>query len=121
MTGQETCIRNVALCSAVLLMAACNIQPSRQSPILQRTVLELVDWNRPVLWVRIANYNLVPVTNAQIVYEAHADGQESKGTFTIKEAIPAGAVRNFVNIRLATVSPQSEKISLKLIDVEEIR
>jgi len=111
----------ILLCAvSALVLSACGIQPSVKSPLLQKTALELVDWNCPVLWVRIANYNGVPVTNARIAYEARADGLERKGSFTIKEVIPADAVRNFVNIRLGAVNPEYEKISLKLLEVQEI-
>lgn len=89
--------------------------------------LELVDWhisglwiiNCPVAWVRVANYNQVPIHDIVLQYNTYDyEGKPlDEGTFTIEESVAPGTTRNFIELYLGLVSLHSDKLSIKLLSV----
>jgi len=95
--------------------------------LTERTYVELVDWhisglwviNCPVAWVRVKNYNSVPITNIKFQYNTY-DGEGNpldQDTYILEESVPPGGVRNFIELYLGLVSLHSEKLSIKLLSV----
>jgi len=97
------------------------------SALTSHIAFELVDWhvsgfwviNCPVAWVRVANYNAVPVKNVTFQYDTYdVDGVHlDRGTYTVEETVDPGAVRNFIELYLGLVSLHSDKLSVKLVSV----
>jgi hypothetical protein len=90
----------------------------------------LVDWhisglwiiNCPVAWVRIKNYNAVPIKNILLQYNTYdEDGRPlDEGTCPIEDVMAPGEVRNFIEIYLGLVDIHSEKLSVKLLSVSGV-
>ena len=104
-------------------------------PELTKNVhLELVDWhivglwvmNCPCCWVRVANYNDVPVKNVTIRYKTFGYKGEklTEGTYTLSGATPAdavvkaGSVKNFIEQYIGLVELESDMLSVELVSVE---
>jgi hypothetical protein len=95
--------------------------------LTKKVIFELVDWhisgfwviNCPVAWVRIANYNNVPIKDITFEYDTFdVDGKPlDKGTYTLEGEVEPGAVKNFIEQYLGLVSLPSDKLSVKLISV----
>jgi hypothetical protein len=92
--------------------------------LTRNTYVELVDWhisglwviNCPVAWVRVANYNRVPIKDVVINYrtydfEGHA---LNTGTYTLEGEIAPGNVKNFIEQYLGLVDLQTEKLSVQI-------
>ncbi len=116
-----------ALCIALTLSACEGVDP-QAAELTNNTKLELVDWhisglwviNSPVAWVRVTNYNTVPVHDITFEYRASAaDGRLlDHGTYTIEGVIPpGGTTKNFAELYLGLVDLYTERLSLKLLHV----
>jgi len=104
-------------------------------PELTKNVhLELVDWhivglwviNSPCCWVRVANYNNVPVRNVKIRYKTfgYRGEQLTEGTYYLSGATPAdatvkaGSMKNFIEQYIGLVDLESDMLSIELVSVE---
>lgn len=114
---------------AALVPCLTGCHGSKGDPSLtHNTYLELVDWhiaglwviNCPVAWVRVANYNPVPIKNITFKYWTYDEvgHQVSDGTFTIEDNVAPGTVRNFIEQYLGIVDLHSDKLSIKLLHVD---
>ena len=122
-----------ALVSVLLVSLLSSIAFSGCSPeignrnLTEHTHFELVDWhvsglwviNCPVAWVRVANYNRIPIKNITFQYDTYdVDGNHlDTGTYVIEESVEPGAVRNFIEQYIGLVSLHSDKLSVKLVSV----
>lgn len=96
--------------------------------------LELVDWhivglwvmNCPCGWIRVANYNKVPVKNVRIRYKTFGyNGEQlNESTYILSGATPAdgtvkaGGVKNFIEQYIGLVDLESDMLSVELISVD---
>ncbi|MBX3072897.1 hypothetical protein KF707_10015 [Candidatus Obscuribacterales bacterium] len=102
---------------------------------LKRNVhLELVDWhivglwviNSPCCWVRVANYNDVPIKNITIRYKTFGYRGEplDVGTYTLSGAqasdyvVKPRSVKNFIEQYIGLVALESDMLSVELLSVE---
>lgn len=126
--------KNIAVAAALFLVVvfccgallSCAVESGDQE-LTKNVYAELVDWhvsglwviNCPVAWLRIANYNSVPVRNLTVQYNTYdIDGVPlDQGTYTIEDKIAPKSVRNFIELYLGLVSLHSEKLSVKLVSV----
>jgi hypothetical protein len=118
------------LISAMILTSCA--EPGGDAALTQNTYVELVDWhiaglwviNCPVAWLRVANYNPVPVKDITIEYQTYDfEGKPlDRGTYRTSETdddtVKPGQVRNFIEKYLGLVSLQSDKLSIKLKSVQ---
>ena len=111
-----------------LTLGACDpVDPDREL-LMSHTTLELVDWhvsglwviNSPVAWIRVVNYNTVPIHDITLEYQTFtAEGKPlDKGTFTIEGTVPPGTTKNFVELYLGLVDLYSDRLTCKLISVK---
>lgn len=109
------------------LFACESIDPER-STLTANTRLELVDWhisglwviNSPVAWLRVSNYNNVPIHDITLEYQSFtAEGRPlDKGTFTIEGTVPPGQTKNFIELYLGLVDLYTERLSVRLLSVK---
>jgi len=89
----------------------------------------LVDWhisglgiiNSPVAWVRITNYNTVPIEDIVLSYATYDyDGKQlNEGTCPIIDGkVPAGQAKDFIELYLGLVDINSEQLSVQLQSVK---
>jgi hypothetical protein len=108
-----------------LFLSSCTGVDLGDGGLTKNTYVELVDWhisglwviNCPVAWVRVANYNNVPVKDIVINYrtydfEGHA---LNTGTYTLEGEIAPGNVKNFIEQYLGLVDLHSEKLSVQIV------
>lgn len=113
--------------SLALSLSACTSLLGGDAGLTQRTYFELVDWhisglwviNCPVAWVRVANYNEVPIKNITFQYDTYDyDGTHlDHGTYTVEDSVPPRTVKNFIELYLGLVNLHSERLSVKLLSV----
>jgi hypothetical protein len=107
-----------------LFLSSCAGVDLGDGGLTRNTYVELVDWhisglwviNCPVAWVRVANYNRVPIKDVVINYrtydfEGHA---LNTGTYTLEGEIAPGNVKNFIEQYLGLVDLQTEKLSVQI-------
>ena len=117
----------IAIALSPFVLHACQPQISGDAELTKRTYLELVDWhvsglwiiNCPVTWIRVANYNAVPIHD--IVFQYNTYDYEGKpldeGTYTIEDSVAPGTTRNFIELYVGLVNLHSDKLSVKLLSV----
>jgi hypothetical protein len=121
----------VLACLMITSLAACG-GPEADEALTKNTYIELVDWhisglwviNAPVAWVRVKNYNNVPIKDVTIQYTTYDfDGtQLDQANNTLGEGaeVPPGQVKNFVEQYLGIVNLHSQKLSVKLVSVTHV-
>ncbi|HEY9685123.1 MAG TPA: hypothetical protein V6C86_26340 [Oculatellaceae cyanobacterium] len=123
-------ITEIALIAIIIFttigLSGCAEEPG-DAELTSHTQLELVDWhvsglwviNCPVAWVRVANYNSVPIKNITFQYDTYdIDGKHlDRGTYTVEESVEPGSVRNFIELYVGLVNLHSDKLSVKLLSV----
>jgi LEA14-like dessication related protein len=87
----------------------------------------LVDWhvsgfwviNCPVAWIRVTNYNNVPIKEIELKYFTYNyDGQKlDEGKYTIEGTVGPHSVKNFIEQYVGLVDLHSEKFSVQLESV----
>lgn len=108
---------------------ACGCTPEGGDMALTQNVrLEMVDWhiaglwviNCPVCWLRVYNYNNVPIHDVTLSYVTYDfDGKPlDKGTFVIDGTVPPSNIKNFIEQYIGLVSLESDKLSIKLESVK---
>ncbi len=119
-----------ALCVAMstsVVTTSCTMIPQGDPNLTANTCLELVDWhisglwviNCPVAWVRVANRNPVAIKDVTFKYITYDfEGKVlDEGTFTIEGVVPAGSMKNFIELYLGLVKLESDKLSVHLVGV----
>jgi hypothetical protein len=111
---------------ACFTVSSCALELGDKT-LTDHTYIELVDWhisglwviNCPVAWVRVANYNSVPIKDIKFQYDTYdVDGNPlDHDTYTIEGTVPPGGVRNFIELYLGLVNLHSEKLSIKIVSV----
>ena len=112
-------------------LTSCSGPPCHGDPNLRRNVyLELVDWhivglwviNCPVCWIRVSNYNNVPVKNICFQYKTYGYQGEllTTGTYKIEDEVNVGQAKNFIEQYIGLVDLESDMLSLELISVEAL-
>ncbi len=117
----------LTLLVVVVLVTACGGGETSDTVLMRNTYSELVDWhisglwvvNCPVAWVRIANYNNVPIKDIQITYKTYDyEGKQlNQGTTTLEGEVAPGNVKNFIEQYLGLVDLRSEKLSVQVVGV----
>lgn len=120
-------IFSILLVASCVWLTACTAIPAGDPQLTQNTQLNLVDWhitglwivNCPVAWVKVTNYNAVPIKDVTFQYNTYAESGQplDEGTFTIEGDVPPGTNKNFIELYLGIVSLYSEKLSVKLLSV----
>lgn len=110
-------------------LAACEVIDPEREALTANTRLELVDWhisglwviNSPVAWIRVTNFNPVPIHDITLEYKSFtAEGKPLEtGTFTIEGTVPPGQSKNFIELYLGLVDLYTEKLSIKLLSVKK--
>ena len=118
----------VTVLFAVTLLTACQPFPSGNPELTAKTRLELVDWhitglliiNCPTAWVRVGNFNSVPIKNITFQYNTFDENGQAmdEGTFTIEDSVKPGQTKNFIELYLGLVDLHTERLSVKLLSVE---
>jgi hypothetical protein len=116
---------------AMVFLSGCDTLAGGDAQLTSQTYFELVDWhisgfwvvNCPVAWVRIKNYNAVPIKEITFQYNTYDyDGTPlDQGTYTLDGpdgTVPANSVHNFIEQYLGMVNLHSEKLSVKLLSVK---
>jgi nucleotide-binding universal stress UspA family protein len=118
----------------LLMLFALRFAPTEEvdtsdAALAQRTSATLMDWhisglwviNCPVAWVRVTNYNTVPIKDITIEYRTYtADGKPlDHGTYTIDGSVAPGATKNFIELYLGLVALESERLTVKLLSVKK--
>ena len=111
-----------------MLLSSCGGEMGTDAELSKNVYMELVDWhisglwviNCPVAWMRVLNYNNVPVKNPKVTYATFDfEGKPlSSGTYTMEVEVPAGQVKNFIEQYLGLVDLHSDKLAVKFIGVE---
>lgn len=113
---------------AMFFLAGCGEGAGSDAQLTSQTYFELVDWhisgfwviNCPVAWVRIKNFNNVPIKDITFQYNTYDyDGTPlDQGTYTIEGTVPALSVKNFPELYVGLVNLHSDKLSTRLLSVK---
>lgn len=111
-----------------VLLSSCATPHVTSKELAKNVYLELVDWhivglwviNCPVCWVRVANYNDVPVKDIKLKYTTYGyEGQKlTEGFYTLEYSVPPGSVKNFIEQYVGLVDLESDMLSIELASVE---
>jgi hypothetical protein len=76
--------------------------------------------NSPVAWIRVENYNDVPIREITFEYRTFTDEGKllDKGTFTIEGTVPARSMKNFIELYLGLVDLYSQRLDVRLLSVK---
>lgn len=98
-------------------------------PRLSKNVyVELVDWhivglwviNCPCCWIRVTNYNNVPIKNVRIRYKTFGFNGEllTQDYFTIDGHVGAGESKNFIEQYIGNVDLESDSLIIEIVSVD---
>ncbi len=114
--------------AACLTLTGCSLHTD-DTGLTRNTRVDLMDWhvaglwviNCPVAWLRVTNFNNVPIHEITIQYNTFdINGKPlDHGTFTIEGTVPPGQSKNFIELYLGLVDLYSERLSIQLLSVEE--
>ena len=132
--SRKTAMKSLLLITnllACLSLSSCDAIDPEAEQLTKNVQIQLIDWhisglwviNSPVAWVRINNYNDVPIHEITFEYKAAAsDGKPlDHGTFTIEGSVPAHGTKNFVELYLGLVDLYTEKLSIQLLSVHRVK
>ncbi len=132
-TYRSTGLITAAVLTAFLFIssftAGCtNLSPGNRD-LAKNVHVELVDWhisglmifNTPVCWIRVCNYNSVPVKDVRVKYKTFGyNGQIlSEGTYTMEGTVGPRSVKNFVEQTVGLVDLESDMLSIEMDAVEQ--
>jgi uncharacterized protein YcfL len=111
-----------------MFLSACG--GNHGNPELTRnTTIELVDWhitglwviNCPVAWVRVTNYNSVPIKDVTFKYYVYDENgvKKNEGDFTCEGVVMPNTKKNFIELYLGVTDLHSDRLMLKLVSVDE--
>lgn len=117
------------LIMASQLIAGCSGPNCHGDPELTKNVyIELVDWhivglwviNCPCCWIRVKNYNNVPIKDVCFRYRTYGyDGELlTVGTYKLEYDVPAGGIKNCIEQYIGLVDLESDMLSLEIVSVE---
>jgi hypothetical protein len=112
-----------------LTLAGCGvIMAPEEQALTANTRITLMDWhvagfwviNSPVAWVRVMNYNDVPIKEITFEYRTFDDGGKplDKGTFTIEGSVAPRSMKNFIELYLGIVDLYSQRLDIRLLSVK---
>jgi hypothetical protein len=111
-----------------LSLAGCEFHSPDEERLTANTQIALMDWhvagfwviNSPVAWIRVANYNQVPIKEITFQYQTFTeDGRPlNKGTFTIEGTVAPRSMKNFIELYLGIVDLYSQRLDVKLLSVK---
>ncbi|MBY0357945.1 MAG: hypothetical protein K2W82_08075 [Candidatus Obscuribacterales bacterium] len=114
---------------ASFLLSSCAELDLNSAELTRNTTIELVDWhvvglwviNSPVAWVRVTNYNNVPLHDITFEYDTYdLNGKFlNKGEYTIEGTVQPHSSKNFAELYVGLVDLYSERLSIKLLRVKE--
>ena len=117
----------LALCS-LFTLTSCNGVLGGDEELTRKTYFELVDWhisglwviNCPVCWVRVANYNDVPIKSITFQYNTFDEDNNplDQGTYTIDQTVRARGIGNFAELYVGFVNLHCERLAVKLLSVK---
>jgi len=117
-----------ALVLVVLSTSSCTTHKFGNAELSRNVYVELVDWhisgllvfNTPICWIRVVNYNNVPVKDVRIKFKTFGyNGQQlSDGTYTMEGTIGPRSVKNYVEQTVGLVDVESDMLSIELDAVE---
>jgi hypothetical protein len=131
--NRRTYVKDVwrRLCVAALacvLLTGCEVPDSEEQILTRNTQILLMDWhvaglwviNCPVAWVRVFNYNQVPIKEITFQYNTFTEeGQPlNEGTFTIEGSVEPQTTKNFIELYLGLVDLPSQRLTIKLLHVK---
>jgi hypothetical protein len=109
------------------LIAGCGV-PQGDPQLMQNTRVQLMDWhisgfwviNCPVAWIRVTNYNQVPIKDIIVQYNTMdtAGNPLDQGTYTMEGAVAPGQTKNFIELYLGLTSLYTDRLSIKLLSVQ---
>lgn len=112
-----------------LSLSGCTRVPRGDPALAKNVYLELVDWhivglwviNSPCCWIRVVNYNDVPVKNVTIRYRTFGYGGEplTVGTYKMDGTVQAGSAKNFIEQYIGNVDLESDMLSVELVSVSK--
>ena len=120
-----------ALLIASTSLSGCSGPTCHGDPELTKNVyLELVDWhivglwviNCPVCWIRVKNYNNVPIKNVCFQYKTYGYEGEllTTGTYKLEYDVPARGLKNCIEQYVGLVDLESDMLSIDLLSVEAL-
>ncbi len=125
---QVSLIAALCLLLSINALSGCSMAHGRSPDLTKNVYLELVDWhvvglwviNTPCCWLRVANYNDVPIKNITIRYKTYGyEGQLlTTGRYTLEYEVPAGGVKNFIEQYVGMVDIESDMLSVEIDSVE---
>lgn len=90
--------------------------------------MALMDWhvsglwviNCPVAWIKVTNYNNVPIHDITLQYNTYdSNGKPlDQGTFTIEGTVYPMESKNFIELYLGLVDLHSDRLSINLLSVK---
>jgi len=111
-----------------LSLFGCDIHSTQDEQLKNNTLITLMDWhvagfwviNSPVAWIRVANYNAIPIKEITVEYQTFSeDGRPlNTGTFTIEGTVKARSMSNFAELYLGIVDLYSQRLQVKLLSVK---
>jgi hypothetical protein len=114
--------------ACIMSLSGCSQEAADDVALSQNVKVELVDWhisglwviNAPVCWIRVINYNRVPIKDVTIAYQTYDfDGKLlDQGTYTMDGDVGPGSVRNFMEQYVGIVKVESDKIAIQLHSVQ---
>ncbi len=111
----------------IISLSACFPQEAGDPNLTKNTYIELVDWhvsglmviNSPVAWIRVINYNHVPIKDIEFKYITYDGAGEklNEGTYTLEGTVPPQGLKNFIEQYLGLVDVHSERLTVELKSV----
>lgn len=111
------------------MTTGCSMESAGNRDLAKNVHVELVDWhisgllifNTPICWIRVVNYNNVPVKDVRVRYKTFGyNGQLlSEGKYTMEGAVGPRSVKNFVEQTVGLVDLESDMLSIELDAVEQ--
>lgn len=111
------------------LTTGCSMESMGNRDLAKNVHVELVDWhisgllifNTPICWIRVVNYNNVPIKDVRVRYKTFGyNGQQlSEGKYTMEGSIGPRSVKNFVEQTVGIVDLESDMLSIELDAVEQ--
>lgn len=120
---------------SIMSLTSCGL-PEGDPELAKNVKIELVDWhivglwviNCPVCWIRVTNYNSVPITNICFKYTTYSyDGRIlTEGHYTMDKeddvVQPFGAYanpKNFIEQFIGLVDLESDMLKIELVSVSQ--
>lgn len=119
----------ITLILVATMVGGCSVELSGDPHLSKNVYVELVDWhisglwiiNTPVCWIRVVNYNPVPIKDVKIRFRTFGyNGQVvSTGTYVLEGTIGPGSVRNFMEQSVGVVDLESDMLAVELDSVQK--